>query len=250
MAEERAKSPAKAARGRSPLVWLLLVALLAAVGWLVAERNARQWWLVGEDGRLVVKKGVLFVAGKATFKSDDPELSRTYAPIAPPAGVSLAPEQPFEDRAALDQALFALLARWARDDVQSEQPQRIQEARGYLQRAARLAGISAAQRDELRSLQGETAFYQAAWDLEQGAESLRRAAEQLRMASEARGPVAAQAMSLARSLDAVLQGANQAALEATRFASERHARGAAAGAAPSAPGPGSAPAPSEGRAKP
>jgi|MudIll2142460700_1097286.scaffolds.fasta_scaffold589600_1 hypothetical protein len=248
MAEESTKSPAKAARRRSPLVWLLVVALLAAVGWLVADRNARQWWLVPEDGRLVVKKGVLFVTGKATFKSDDPELSRTYAPVAPPAGVTLAPERPFDDRSALDQALFALLARWARDDIQSEQPQRIQEARGYLQRAARLAGTSAAQRDELRSLQGETAFYQAAWDLEQGAESLRRAAEQLRMASETRGPIAAEAMSLGRTLEPVLQGANQAALEASRFASERHARGAPA----AAPGPASpgGPVPAEGSARP
>jgi len=246
MAESSAKSPAKAPRRRSPLLGLAVVALLAAVAWLVSERNARQWWLVPEDGRVVVKKGLPFVTGKAVFRSADPELSQTYAPLSPPAGAPPPAEQAFDDRGALDQALFALLARWARDGIQSEQPERIQQARGWMQRAARLAGISAAQREELRSLQGDTAFTQAAWDLEQGAESLRRAAEQLRMASEGRGAVAAQAMSLARSLDAVVQGANQLALEAGRFASERHARG---GSAPPAAGAdGSAPA--EGRPRP
>jgi len=238
MAEENAKAPAKAAPRRSPLGWLVVLALVVVVGWLLAERNARQWWLVPEDGRLVVKKGVFFVTGKTSFKTDDPELSRTYAPLAPPPGAALPPEQSFDDRAGLDQALFGLLARWARDDIRSDQPERIQAARGELHRAARLAGVSSAQRDELKGLQGETAFYEAAFDLEQGADLLRRAAEQLRLASEARGPVAAEAMSLARSLEAVVAGANQIALEATRFAAERHARqgpapgaGAAAGAA-------------------
>src|SRR5512137_649807 len=100
-------------RSRSPLLLLLAVGLAVAVAWLLAERNARQWWLVPEEGRVVVKRGVLFPVGKATFKSDDPEMSRTYAPLAPPPGSAVPPELVFDDRAALDQALFEWLARWA-----------------------------------------------------------------------------------------------------------------------------------------
>jgi hypothetical protein len=232
MAEETAKKPVKPASRRSPLVGLAIVALAVLAGWLLADRNARQWWLVPEDGRVVVKKGIFFVTGKATFKSDDPELSRTYAPLAPPPGTPLPGEVAFDDRAELDQALFALMARWAGEGIRSEQPERLQRARGLLLRASRLAGITATQREELRSLQAETAFDEAAFDLEQGAESLRRAAAQLRLAAEAHGPVAGAALTLARSLEPVVAGASQVALEASRFASERHARKApAAGAA-------------------
>jgi len=236
MAEERASS-APARRRRSPLTWLVVVGLGILVLWLLADRNSREWWLVPEDGRVVVKKGIFLPTGKATFKSDDPELSRTYAPVTPPSGAALPPERPFEDRAALDQALFELLARWAKDDIRSEQLERMQRAREYLARAARLAGISATQREELRVMQGETGFHEATWHLEQGAESLRHALDQLRLASEARGAVAAEALSLIKTLEPVIAGANQAMLEASRFSSERYRPGAPPGAAAPAEAP-------------
>lgn len=245
MAEEKSEAKAaspgkKPAPRRSPLLWLVVLAMAAVVVVLLSERNARQWWLVPQAGTLVVKKGIVFVTGKTSFKTDDPELSRTYAPVAVPRGAPPPTEQAFDDRASLDQALFALLARWARDDIQSEQPERIAEARGYLQRAARLGGLAPVQRDDLRALQGEIAFYEAAWQLEQGAEALRRAAEQLRLAAEARGPVAAEAVSLGRTIEPVVAGASQAALEASRFAAERHARPPPS--APATPRPADAPA--------
>jgi hypothetical protein len=187
---------------------------------------------------VVVKKGLLFPVGKASFKSDDPELSRTYAPVAAPGADSLPAERSFEDRAELDQALFELLAGWAKDDIRSEQEERMQRARDYLARAARLAGISAKQRDELKGMQGETAFHEATWHLEQGAESLRHALDQLRLASEARGTVAAEALSLLRALEPVIAGANQSMLEASRFSAERYRPAQAASApAPAAAAP-------------
>ena len=219
MAERNA---APAPRRRSPLLVVLAVGLAVAVAWLLAERNARQWWLVPEDGKLVVKKGVFFVAGKVAFKSADPEASRTYAPVTPPSAAALPPETSYDDRAALDQALFDLLARWAREDVQSEQLARMERARAYLARAARLPGISAAQRDQLRVLQAETAFQEAVEDLRAGAEALRRALEGLRLAAEARGPVAAEADALRKALDPLATSAGQVMLEASRFSAERY----------------------------
>ena len=248
MAEEGSRP----GRSRSWLLLLLAVGLAVLVAWLLAERNARQWWLVPEEGRVVVKRGVFFPAGKATFKSDDPEMSRTYAALAPPPGSAVPPELAFDDRAALDQALFEWLARWAREDIQSEQMARMERARGYLQRSARLAGLSPAQRDQLRTLQAETAFQEAVEHLKQGAEALRRALEGLRLAAEARGPVAAEAAALGKALDPLAASTGQLMLEASRFAAERYrsspapAAASAAGSPAAATPPPAAEAPSPG----
>lgn len=232
---------------RSALPRLLAVALAVVVGWLLAERNARQWWLVSEDGRVVVKKGVLFVTGKSAYQPPDPETARTYAPVVLPPGLAQ-PEASFEDRASLDQALFDLLARAARDDIASRQVDRMEKARGYLQRASRLQGLSQAQREELRALQAGTAFQEAVGSLQDGAAALRRALEGLRLAATATGPVAAQAAALERALEPVVGSAGQLGLDAARFAAEQYRPGPAAPAGPSGPAaaPGIAPAPAGG----
>ncbi|MEY2667555.1 MAG: hypothetical protein RJA59_193, partial [Pseudomonadota bacterium] len=225
-----------APRRRSVLPLLLAVGLAVAVAWLLAERNARQWWLVAEDGKVVVKKGVFFPAGKAAFQSADPEATRTYAPLPVPPGMSApAAEVAYDDRAELDQALFDLLARWAREDIQSQQMERMERARGHLSRASRLAGLSPAQREQLRALQAETAFQEAVGHLQEGANALRRALEGLKLAAEARGPVAAEAAALEKSLEPVSTATGQLMLEASRFAAERYR---AAPPAPAAPAPG------------
>lgn len=230
--DERRPAP----RRRSVLPLLLAVGLAVAVAWLLAERNARQWWLVPEDGKVVVKKGVFFPAGKAAFQSADPEATRTYAPLVVPPGVSApALEAAYDDRAELDQALFDLLARWARDDIQSQQMERMERARAHLSRASRLAGLSPAQREQLRALQAETAFQEAVGHLQEGANALRRALEGLKLAAEARGPVAAEAAALEKSLEPVSTATGQLMLEASRFAAERYR---AAPPVPAVPAPG------------
>ncbi len=232
--------PKGAVRHRRPVLPVLVaVGLAVAVAWLLAERNARQWWLVPEDGRVVVKKGVLFVVGKAAFQSAEPETARTYAPVVPPQGTSLPLEASFDDRADLDRALFDLLVRWAREDIGSQQAERMERARGYLVRASRLAGLSPAQRDQLRVLHAETAFQEAVENLTQGANALRRAMEGLKLASEAQGPVAVEAATLEKTVEPLAASAGQLMLEATRFASERWRP---AIPAPGSPGP-SGPAP-------
>jgi len=233
--EEKRPAP----RRRSVLPLLLAVGLGVAVAWLLAERNARQWWIVQEDGKVVVKKGIFFVAGKTPFQSADPETARTYAPIPAPQGGAAPVETAYDDRAELDQALFELLARWGRADIQSQQVERMERARSYLGRASRLAGISPAQREQLRVLQAETAFQEAVEHLTQGASALRRALEGLRLAAEARGPVAAEAAALEKSLEPVAASTGQLMLEASRFAAERYRP---APPVPGAPAPTGAPA--------
>ena len=231
MAEEKRPAPR-----RSPVLPLLLaVGLAVAVAWLLAERNARQWWIVPEDGKVVVKKGVLFVTGKTAFQSADPETARTYAPIPAPQGGAAFAETAYEDRAELDQALFELLAGWAKADIQSQQMERMERARGYLGRASRLAGLSPAQREQLRVLQAETAFQEAVEHLTLGANALRRALEGLKLAAEARGPVAAEAAALEKSLEPVAASTGQLMLEASRFAAERYRPAPGAPAVPGTP---------------
>jgi hypothetical protein len=232
-ADEKRPAP----RRRSVLPLLVAVGLAVVVAWLLAERNARQWWLVPEDGKVVVKKGVFFVVGKAALQSADPETARTYAPLSPPQGASLPVESSYDDRAALDQALFDLLARWARDDIQSQQMERMDRARGALGRASRLAGLSPAQREQLRVMQAETAFQEAVEHLTQGANALRRALEGLKLAAEARGPVPAEAAALEKSLEPVAASTGQLMLEASRFAAERYRPAPAAPGAPAPSGP-------------
>jgi hypothetical protein len=232
-AEEKRAAP----RRRSVLPLLLAVGLAVVVAWLLAERNARQWWLVPEDGKVVVKKGVFFVTGKAAFQSADPEIARTYAPLTPPQGASLPAESAYDDRAELDQALFDLLARWARDDIQSQQMERMERARAALGRASRLPGLSPAQREQLRVMQAETAFQEAVEHLTQGANALRRALEGLKLAAEARGPVAAEAAALEKALEPVAASTGQLMLEASRFAAERYRSAPAAPGAPAPSGP-------------
>jgi len=233
VAEEKRPAPR-----RSPVLPLLLaVGLAVAVAWLLAERNARQWWIVPEDGKVVVKKGVLFVTGKTAFQSADPETARTYAPIPAPQGGAAVAETAYEDRAELDQALFELLAGWAKADIQSQQMERMERARGYLGRASRLAGLSPAQREQLRVLQAETAFQEAVEHLTQGANALRRALEGLKLAAEARGPVAAEAAALEKSLEPVAASTGQLMLEASRFAAERYRPSPGAPGVPGAPAP-------------
>jgi len=201
MAEEEERRWAKPASGRSTVLTLAIVLLLGLVGWLLAERNARQWSLVYEEGTLSVKKGVLFPVGRQAFKTDDPLLAQAYAPLKPPPGVKLDDERTFDDRAGLDQALYELLARWARDDLATERSEMVERALSWLARADKLAGLSAAQRDDLRNLRAESGFFEARQLLERGAEALRQARERLRLTAGSSSSHAGEAGEVLRRID-------------------------------------------------
>lgn len=182
MAEaEPEKRWGKPASGKSTVMGLAILVLLGLVGWLLAERNARSFALVYEEGQLSVKKGILFPAGRQAFKTDDPALAQAYAPLRPPPGARVDQELSFEDRAGLDQALYDLLARWAREDIASEKPEQVERALEWLGRAEKLAGISAAQREDLRQLRAESGYFEARQLLDRAAELLRQARERLRL---------------------------------------------------------------------
>lgn len=202
---------------KGALAWVLVLLLLALVVWLVSERNARTWYLVPDEGRLVVMKGVLLPMGRSAFESADPSLAQAYAPVVPPPGKTLPVEQGFDERSLLDQALFQLLARWARDEIASADPVRLDRALGYLARAEKLPGLSTAQRDELEGLRAESGFHEARRLVAKAASELRDAADKLRRAAGSRSARAGEANALMREVEPALD----AALAAERAAAVR-----------------------------
>jgi hypothetical protein len=195
----------KPASGTSALVAIAILALVGVVLWLLSERNARQWSLVHEDGVLAVKKGILFPVGRQAFKTDDPALAQAYAPLKPPPGAKLDEERTFDDRAGLDQALYELLARWTRDDVATENPERVERALQWLGRADRLAGLSQAQREDLRALRAEAGFFEGRQLLERSGEALREARERLRLTAGSPSSHAPAAEETVRRLDPLVE---------------------------------------------
>lgn len=218
------------------LAWVIILGLVGLVAWLASERNARTWYLVPEGDRLVVKKGLLAPMGRRDFATSDPALAAAYAPLAPPPGKALPAERAFEERSLLDQGLFDLLAGWAKDEISSADPGRLERGLGFLARAERLVGISSAQRDELQALRAESGYHEASRLLEAAARELRDAADKLRRAAGSRSSHALDAQLLLKQVEPAVD----ATLAALRAAVNARAP---AGAPPQAPGAGPAPEP-------
>ena len=210
------------------LAWMVILGLVGLVAWLASDRNARTWYLVPEGDRLVVKKGLLAPMGRRDFTTSDPALAAAYAPLAPPPGKALPAERAFEERSLLDQGLFDLLAGWARDEIASAEPGRLERGLAFLVRAERLGGISSAQRDELLALRAESGYHEASRLIEGAARELRDAADKLRLAAGSRSSHALDAQLLLKQVEPAVD-ATLAAL-----------RSAVNARAPAAPAPGAA----------
>ncbi len=210
MAEEEERRWAKPRSGRSAVLTLAIILLLGLVLWLLSERNARHWALVYEDGTLSVKKGILFPVGRQSFKTDDPALALAYAPLKPPPSAKLDEERPFEDRAGLDQALYELLAKWARDDIATERPELMERALSWIARADKLANISAGQREDLKNLRAESGYFEARQLLDKGADALRQARERLRLTASSSSSHAGDAGEALRRVDPIVEEVYQA----------------------------------------
>jgi hypothetical protein len=223
---------------KAGIAWVAILLLLALVLWLASERNARTWYLVPDEGRLVVMRGVMLPVGRHAFEASDPALAQAYAPVVPPPGKTLPPEQSFDERSLLDQKLFELLAGWAKEEIASADPVRLDRALAYLGRAEKLPGLSPAQRDELDGLRAESGFHEARRLVVKAATELRDAADKLRRAAGSRSSRAPEANALLRDVEPALE----AALAAERAAGVREKPTPVETAAPAqAPAEGAAP---------
>jgi hypothetical protein len=193
------------------VAWLAILGLAGLSIFLLSERNSRQFFLTVEDGLVSVKKGILAPVGRSSFKTDDPQLVLAYAPFKAPPGASVPAEQSFDDKAALDQALYELLARWAREDIGSERPEALERGMGFVARAERLAGISAAQREDLRALRAESGFFEARQLVERSQEALRQARERLRFSAQSASPHAGDAAEALKAVEPALEQLRQTA---------------------------------------
>lgn len=143
---------------------LMVIALLAAVGFLLSDINHRRYRLkvvetkAGE--RMIVQRGMNLPFGFENYVPDAEVLRDAYAPITMPPGQSIGPaeHEVFDDRTDLNRAVFALLAGWARGGYTSDDPNEVEAATEYVARCELLPGLSEQQRIELVTLRADFAF--------------------------------------------------------------------------------------------
>jgi hypothetical protein len=189
---------------RRLLVVVVVVALLALVGYLASERNARTYSLELRGDHVLVLKGRMLPVSAAPWEPRDPTLAETYAPIAlegHPVETFLLSER-FNDRDDLDRALFGLLEQLARPRLASDDPKALAQGFSYLRRAKRLPAITQEQRAMLARMESELAWYQARLKLEQARQLLGEALGQLEVASTGRNRNAEKASLLAAQISA------------------------------------------------
>jgi hypothetical protein len=170
------------------VVTLLVFALIGTVGFLLSQLNARTFTLREQDGKLLVLKGRMLPVGADPYRPSDPALAAAYAPIDLLAGgaAGLGGAR-FEERDALDRALFQLLEGLARPRLVSDDPAVLSQGLLALGRMQKLGGITDEQRKTLKGLESEVAFFQARTRLDQARRDIAEAVTQLRLAADGGG---------------------------------------------------------------
>ena len=172
------------------LIFLLVIALLAAVTFLLSQLNARRFRIAVEDGNAIVLKGRQLPSGFQPFQPTDARQRDAYAPL-PLHGLDASGlgERTFEDRDELDRALFDLLRALAEPRLREDDaPERLQEGLYYLQRANLLTGTTPEQRLTLTQMQTDIAYYRGRSMLAQAQRLVAEAREQLHAAAKTENP--------------------------------------------------------------
>jgi hypothetical protein len=200
MAEQNAQ-PAR--RGfPKPLLWLLVLGLLAAVWWLASERNLHRFSWAPDGSVLVISKGRFFPIGMARIAADDPQLGKIYGPIPLPQGAKVG-EQEFDDQTSLDRALFDAIVPWSRSAVQKGDEASVAQANQLLDRANLLPGLTADQHQQLGAVRGDLAFTAAKQELLQAAKLVLSARRKLQAVEEGGGEHALEAGPMLRGLEGI-----------------------------------------------
>jgi hypothetical protein len=167
------------------VVTLVVLGLLGVVGLLLSQLNARTFTLQQSDGKLLVLKGRMLPVGADPYRPADPALAAAYAPIDLLGGSAAGLEgAKFDERDALDRALFGFLEGLARPRLVSDDPAVLSEGLMVLGRMQKLGGITDEQRRTLRGLESEVAFFQARTKLDQARRDIAEALTQLRIAAD------------------------------------------------------------------
>ncbi|MBI5542616.1 MAG: IF-2 protein [Deltaproteobacteria bacterium] len=201
------------------LVFLFMVALAGAVVWLLSMMHARTYAVEQRESELWVMRGRELPTGFVPYRPVDKALAQAYAPL-PLLGDSPGEllNGPFDDRDALDQALFRTLKGWIDVRLESEDPERRGQSLRLLKRVELFTGISADQREQLRDLQAKVSFFEGRARLEEAELALREAVERLRLAAQTRNRYAAEAGDLYERTAGLAEQLSRA----TRLASAAH----------------------------
>ncbi|HWE24329.1 MAG TPA: hypothetical protein VG496_10365 [Myxococcales bacterium] len=198
-----ADSEKRASRGfPKPLLWLLVLGLLAAVWWLASERNLHRFSWAQDGPVLVISKGRFFPIGMARIAPDDPQLGKIYGPIPLPQGTKVN-EQEFDDQTSLDRALFDTVLPWARAGVQKGDEPSISAANQLLDRGNLLPGLTAEEHQQLAALRSDLSFTAAKAELLQAAKLVLSARRKLQTVEESGGEHALEAGPMLRGLEGI-----------------------------------------------
>jgi hypothetical protein len=178
------------------VLWLVILALLAAVGWLASERNQHHFRVAAQGSALVIERGRFFPMGTTAMPASD----KAYAPIPIPAGEKPPADSEFEDQNALDRWLFDLLAAWAKNAGKRGDGK---AAAMLVDRASSLPGLTGTQVAELGSLRADLAWDDAQADMTRAAELVEAARRKLEAVRQGNGAHAADAAALSGKLEAV-----------------------------------------------
>jgi len=178
------------------VLWLLILALLAAVGWLASERNQHRFRVAAQGSLLVIERGRFFPTGTAPL----PPTDKAYGPIPVPAGEKPPADTEFDDQNALDRWLFDLLGNWARNAGKKGDGR---TAAALVDRASALPGLTGAQIAELNGLRADLAWDDAQTDIATAAQLVEGARRKLDAVRQGNGAHAADASALSGKLEGV-----------------------------------------------
>ncbi len=183
------------------LIVLLILALLAAVGYLTSDLNHRRYRLNVRAGSMWVERGLFLPIGFVAYEPDTPALKDAYAPITVPATETVTVAGPFDERVDADRAIFALLSGWARTRIASQDNQAQQQAVMFVKRLELLPGLTEEQRVELHTLRAQVAYQDGMRLMEESMQNLKRAQEAFRLALSLGGSQAREAQRLISDID-------------------------------------------------
>ena len=188
-------APARGGSGlQRAVLWLVIAALLAAIWWLVSDRNERHFRVAAQGDHLVIERGRFFPIGTVALGAND----KLYGPIPIPAGEKAPAETEFDDQNALDRWLFDILSGWAK-----AKKSETKLAAPLVERAAALPGLSGAQMAELNSLRADLAWDDAQADTANAAALVDAARRKLELVKQHNGAHAADAAALQAKLQGI-----------------------------------------------
>jgi len=178
------------------VLWVVILALLVAVGWLASERNQHHFRVAAQGSLLVVERGRFFPMGTAPL----PPTDKAYGPIPIPAGEKPPAETEFDDQNALDRWLFDLLGNWAKDAGKKGDGR---TAATLVDRASALPGLTGGQVAELGALRADLAWDDAQADIVTAAQLIEGARRKLEAVKQGNGAHAPDASALSGKLEGV-----------------------------------------------